>query len=301
MPSTHEQVPTQYRHQYQYQHERKAYLANAFDLASDNYDEANGSFFNPIGERLVELADLRPGDRMLDLGCGRGAVLFAAVAQVGPDGYVAGLDLSPGMVHRTAAQAAKAGLRNVSVRVGDAEDPGFPDRSFEAVLSSLALFLTPDPAAALASAHRVLVPGGHFGFTAFGEDVVPGWNSAVNAVRPFLDPPPSPPGASELQGRPSRSGLLGGDPATVAAVLNAVGFTDVRTVEETATTEYADADAWWRSLWAGGYPAMLETIPEDRREEARKAAFAVVEPLADHNGGLVRRTAIRYTTARRAG
>jgi ubiquinone/menaquinone biosynthesis C-methylase UbiE len=281
MPSTREQAPAQ---------RRKTWITRSFDLASDTYDEANGDFFNPVGDRLVQLAGLRPGDRVLDLGCGRGAVLFAAHSAVGPDGYVAGVDLAPEMVRRTAAQAAQAGLRNVSVRVDDAEDLGFPDHSFEAVLSSLALIHTPDPAAALAQAHRVLTPGGRFGFTAFGPAPQPQWRQAARALLDFAEPGPG--GAAELL--PSFNSLA----EDTGAALRAAGFTEVRTVEEVLTREYADADGWWRSISADGHRALVDAIPEERREEARKAAYAVIEPLTE-SGRLVRRTAVRYTTARR--
>ncbi|MCD0485736.1 methyltransferase domain-containing protein [Streptacidiphilus sp. ASG 303] len=280
MPSTREQSPAE---------RRKAWIARSFDLASDSYDEANGPFFNPVGERLVDLAGLRPGDRVLDVGCGRGAVLFAAVAAVGPDGYVAGVDLSPAMVRRTAAQAAGAGLRNVSVRVGDAEDPGFPDGSFEAVLSSFSLVLTPDPAAALARARRLLAPDGRFGTTSFGPDPEPAWREAVRVLRDFADPE-----AAGAYARPFNA--LADDPE---GMLAAAGFAGVRTVEGTTATEFADLDAWWRSAWADGHRGVLETIPPDRREEARRAACAVVAPLAGSDGRLVRRTAVRWTIARR--
>ncbi|MGA5703373.1 class I SAM-dependent methyltransferase [Peterkaempfera bronchialis] len=249
---------------------------------SDTY-EANDDFFDPVGARLVDLTDLRPGDRVLDLGCGRGAVLFAAVAAVGPDGYTVGVDLSPAVVRHTAAQAARVGLRNVSVRVDDAEDLGFPDRSFEAVLASFTLHLTPDPAAALAGAHRVLVPGGHFGLTTFGGDTGPAWQQAVQTLRGYAEP--SLGGARGRRPHPTPADELSRDPE--AALIRA-GFTAVRTVEETTATAYPGPDAWWQSL-----RPLLEAIPPDHREEAREAAYALIAPLA-HHGRL-----IRYTTARR--
>ncbi|WP_377270679.1 class I SAM-dependent methyltransferase [Peterkaempfera sp. SMS 1(5)a] len=274
MPSIREQAPAQ---------RRKARITRSFDLASDSYDEANGDFFNPVGDRLVELAGLRPGDRVLDLGCGRGAVLFPALAAVGPDGYVAGVDLSPAMVHRTAHQAADARLRNVSVRVDDAEDLGFPDQSFEAVLSSLTLMLTPDPDAALAQAHRVLVPGGRFGLTLFGPDVQPEWRQAARVLHGYAEDGPL--GFNTLADGPE-------------AALAAAGFGGVRTVEEVVTVQYADLDAWWRSVRSDGNRDLLESIPPDRLDEARRAAYEVVRPLAAA-GDLTRRTAVRYITAHR--
>ncbi|MFI9275090.1 class I SAM-dependent methyltransferase [Kitasatospora sp. NPDC052896] len=273
---------------------RKATLAQAFSLAADEYDEANGHFFNPIGARLARLAGLRAGDRVLDVGCGRGAVLFAALAEVGPEGYVAGVDLAPGMVRATAAQAAGRGLRNVAVRVDDAESLGFPDGSFEAALSSFAVIFTPDPVAALGSVRRVLVPGGRLGFTAFGADQA-GWDRPRAALNAFLPAE----AARRRQSRAARYNALGRSSEEAAELLHRAGFTDVRTVEHLAATHYPDAEAWWRSVRTCAWRDLLEAVPAGRLDEARQAAFAALAPLAAPDGSLVRRTAVRYTTALR--
>ncbi|MDH6141326.1 ubiquinone/menaquinone biosynthesis C-methylase UbiE [Kitasatospora sp. GP30] len=275
-------------------HRRKQALAHGFSLAAEEYDAANGGFFNPIGARLARLAGLRAGDRVLDVGCGRGAVLFAALGEVGPDGYVVGVDLADGMVRATAAQAAGRGLRNVRVRVDDAEALGFPDRSFEAALSSFAVIFTPDPVAALSSLHRVLVPGGRFGFTAFGADE-PGWERPGAALNAFL-----PPRMARLrQSRAARYNALGRSPEEAADLLHRAGFTDVRSHEHPAVTHYPSADAWWQAQRAGGWRAALEAIPAARLDEARQAVLTELSRLAAPDGGLRRRTAVRYTTALR--
>ncbi|MHA6760837.1 class I SAM-dependent methyltransferase [Streptacidiphilus sp. PAMC 29251] len=286
---------------------RKAEIAQGFDLVADTFGSgsgseesgsekrsgsAGGSFFEQVGRRLVRRAGLRPGDRVLDLGCGRGAVLLAAAEAVGADGYAAGIDLSPEMVRATAAEISSRRLRNVAVRVDDAEDPGFPAGSFEAVLAGLMLFITPDPAAALASAHRVLVPGGRFGMTSFAPEDQ-GWQrpliAALTAGGREAD-------AGEWSRNKGSNGLLD-TPERIAELLRQAGFTEVETVEEEQVTTYAEPEQWWTSLWSSGRrAALLEHIPEDRREAAREAAFAELAALAV-DGVLTRRTAIRYTTA----
>ena len=268
---------------------RKAAIARGFDLVSDVYGQRSGDFFQSIGGQLAAAAGVRTGDRVLDLGCGRGAVLFAAADAVGPDGYVAGIDLSPGMVHATSEEVTRRGLRNVAVRVGDAEDPGFPARSFEAVLAGLMMFITPDPDAALAAVRRVLVPGGRFAMSTFGPGE-PGWAAALDAALAFQDPPPAD-RPSTVKGGNGRFDTVDG----IATTLAGAGFTDVRTVE----IEHAarvDPEQWWASAWASGRRAALDLIPDHRRQEAKEAAFAVVERLRV-DGTLTRRTAVRLTTA----
>ncbi|WP_051945192.1 class I SAM-dependent methyltransferase [Streptacidiphilus rugosus] len=297
MPTTTEQgkQPTQEQTPEKARAARKAFIAEGFDLVADTYDEVNGEFFRANGARLVAQAGLRPGDRVLDLGCGRGAVLFPAASAVGPDGYVAGLDLSPRMAHATAAQVAARGLRNVAVRVGDAEDPGFPAGSFEAVLAGLMIFITPDPEAVLRSARRVLTPGGRFAMSSFGS-VDPRWTRPLDAALAFLENPL--PASSPTQG------ARGGHPAfdtveSIASLLDACGFTEVRTVEERTVGIVESGDAWWRSQWATGRRIWLEQIPADRLPAARAAALAALESLRDADGILRNPTTLRYTTARR--
>ena len=269
--------------------ERKASIAHGFDLVAPVYGTAGGDFFRSLGRRLTAFAGIKPGDRVLDLGCGRGAVLFAAADAVGPDGYAAGIDLSSGMVHATAAEAAGRGLRNVAVRVGDAEDPGFPSHSFETVTAGLMMFITPEPEAVLAAVRRVLVPGGRFAMTTLCPEQT-GWQTALHAALAFQDPPP---GAlpTTVKGGNGRFDTLDG----ISATMDRAGFAEVRTVEDEHVATVADAEAWWASVWASGVRGALEKIPEQRRAEAKAAAFAVVDGLAV-DGVLTRRTGVRFTS-----
>lgn len=296
---------------------RKADIAQGFDLVADTFGTGSGSFFERVGRRLVQLAGLRPGDRVLDLGCGRGAVLLAAAETVGADGYAAGIDLAPEMVRATAAEIGARHLRNVAVRVDDAEDPGFPARSFEAVTAGLMMFITPDPASALASAHRLLVPGGRFAMSTFAPEDA-GWQRPLLAALAVGGADGGASGGGGAGGSGAGGGGAGGSgaggewsrnrspgglldtPERIAGLLARVGFTGISTVQEDQVTTYASAEEWWTSLWSGGRrAALLERIPADRREAARTAAFAELDGLAV-DGVLTRRTAIRYTTASKA-
>ncbi|MEZ0093894.1 class I SAM-dependent methyltransferase [Streptacidiphilus sp. EB129] len=282
--------------------ERKASIAHGFDLVAETIDTtANGAFFQGLGRRLVEHAGLRPGDRVLDLGCGRGAVLLAAAEAVGPDGYAAGIDLSPASVRSAAARITERRLRNVTVRVDDAEDPGFPARSFEAVLAGLMLFITPDPAAVLAAAHRVLTPGGRFAMTTFGHED-PAWQRPLLAALTFGEQDPAEDGTLAQKWSRNRGGngrLQSVE--DIAALLAEAGFREVRTVEEQSVSAYAGPEDWWTSVWSSGRrAALLECIPPERMDAARRAAFAELDKLTV-NGALSRRTGIRFTTATKVG
>ena len=111
-------------------------------------------------ERMLDLAALRPGARVLDLGTGAGDQAFAAAARVGPQGHVLATDISAEMVAETAAGAARAGLNNVATRVLDVAAIDLEPDRWDAVISRLGLMFTPDLAAALTGARRVLRAGG---------------------------------------------------------------------------------------------------------------------------------------------
>src|SRR5262245_58591556 len=122
----------------------------AFDEAADQYDSTASGFAGPVAARLVELARLRPGWRVLDAGCGAGAVLVRAAQAVSPGGTVAGIDLAPAMLARAAREAERAVVRRyATLSRCDAAAPAFGPASFDAILASLVFYLLPDQAAAL--------------------------------------------------------------------------------------------------------------------------------------------------------
>jgi ubiquinone/menaquinone biosynthesis C-methylase UbiE len=112
-------------------------------------------------EQTVELAELRPGERALEVGCGTGEVAQRARVRVGVDGHVSGIDPSADMIARAQRKAVRAGL-NIDYRVGVIEALPYADASFDVVLSSLMMHHLPDSvkSAGLAEVRRVLEPGG---------------------------------------------------------------------------------------------------------------------------------------------
>ena len=142
-------------------------MAGLFDALSTTYDGVGVDFFAPIGASLLRALPPRSGERWLDVGCGRGAVLLPAAAAIGPAGRAVGTDISAAMVASTLERAAAAGWGNVEARVDDAQTSALEPASFDTLSSSLVLFFLADPAAALAGWSRLLVPGGRLGVTSF--------------------------------------------------------------------------------------------------------------------------------------
>lgn len=106
------------------------------------------------------IAALAPGEVVLDLGAGGGFDCFLAARQVGPQGRVIGVDMTPDMISKARANAAKLGTTNVDFRLGEIEHLPVADASVDVILSNCVINLSPDKPAVFREAFRVLAPGG---------------------------------------------------------------------------------------------------------------------------------------------
>ena len=113
----------------------------------------------------IAVADLREGERVLDLGSGGGIDVLLSARRVGPSGFAYGVDMTDEMLTLARANAARAGAANVEFRKGQIEDLPLPDASVDVVISNCVINLSTDKPAVLDEIFRVLVPGGRIGIT----------------------------------------------------------------------------------------------------------------------------------------
>ncbi len=106
------------------------------------------------------IAELQPGEVVLDLGSGGGIDCFLAAKKVGPQGRVIGLDMTPDMIKLARRNAKKLGATNVEFRYGEMEEMPIPDESVDVIISNCVINLSPDKDAVFGEAYRVLRPGG---------------------------------------------------------------------------------------------------------------------------------------------
>lgn len=140
-------------------------VAQIFDSVVGVYDQSGVPFFTPVGERLVGLLEPRPGERCLDIGCGRGAVTLPLARAVGPTGSVDAVDVSPAMVEATRSLAEEAGLGQVHAEVGDAADlSGYEPGSYDVVGSSLVIFFLSELGSRCAAGSSGSPPAGGSGW-----------------------------------------------------------------------------------------------------------------------------------------
>ena len=106
------------------------------------------------------IAELKPGETVLDLGSGAGFDCFLAANSVGESGHVIGVDMTGEMIEKARQNAAKAGVKNVEFRLGEIEHLPVPDSSIDVIISNCVVNLSPDKPDVFNDAYRVLQPGG---------------------------------------------------------------------------------------------------------------------------------------------
>src|SRR4026207_2394101 len=111
---------------------KKDILQGVFTRSASSYERIR--YFPIFGQWLVETAQIPKGSQVLDVACGRGAVLFPAAERVGPSGHVIGIDLADGMAHETQREIERRELNQAEARQMDAEHLTFPDASFDFVI-----------------------------------------------------------------------------------------------------------------------------------------------------------------------
>jgi len=242
--------------------QRKRRLSNIFDGAASTYGHVGPRFFSHFGRRLVEIAQIPGGAKVLDVATGRGALLFPAAESVGPQGTVIGIDLSEMMVLETNKELARKKIsRNVEVRQMDAELLQFPDDSFDYVLCGFAIFFFPQLDRAMAEFRRVLIPNGHICVSTFDKLFDKEWTWFDEIVEAYR---PSEPGATQEDESDSGSQPVFDTPEGLDAIMSAAGFDNIQVSSEIAEFVYATEEEFWSTLWSHGTRVTLEQIEKEK-------------------------------------
>ena len=259
-------------------------VAAVFSRAAGVYDTII-PFFTRFGLGLVELANLRPGESVLDVGAGRGATLVPAAQRTGSSGRVVGVDLAEKMVRLLSTEVEQRGLTNVSVHRMDAEALALEPESFDVAISSFVLHLLRRPDAAAAGIHRVLRSNGRVAASA-PTGAGPHWDFLFRLFQTYA------PRAVRTIPMPFRADF------DLVALLESAGFDVARTVDEEHEFVFTDEQAWWEWSWSAGMRALFESLSPCDLAALRHEAFTEVAALRTSNGVTLHQTA-RYVVARK--
>lgn len=244
-----------------------------WDRAVGLYESSWAAQLRPAQDRLLELAALQPGERVLDVACGTGLVTFPAAGRVGPTGRVVATDISQRMVESTAEEAERRGMRHVqSTRMG-AEALEFADATFDAVLCGLGLMYVPEVATALNEMRRVLAPGGRAVAAVWGARQRCGWADIFPIVEARVQ--------SDVC--PMFFQLGTGD--ALAESFKRAGFRRVASERIVTMLHYDSGDAAADAAFAGGPVAMAYSRFDDAtRASARADYIASIGAFRDGDG-----------------
>jgi ubiquinone/menaquinone biosynthesis C-methylase UbiE len=218
-------------------------------------------WYGEVTRQMLDLAWIRPGQRILDIAAGAGEPAVSAAERVGPSGYVLATDISEGIVELAFQVARDRGLNQIETRTMDGEKLDLPDASFDAVLCRLGLMYMPQPVTALREWRRALKPGGRVAVGVFSTPDRNSWGALPASIirrRAQLPPPvPDQPGPFSL-----------GGPGVLEDIFNQAGFAnpEIRAVpvphRSTSAAEYVRVA---REAF-GGFNSMMAHLPPQEQE-----------------------------------
>jgi SAM-dependent methyltransferase len=229
-----------------------------FEVPAESYDRFMGRYSGSLAAEFAAFAGVEPGMRVLDVGCGPGALSTALVDLVGV-GNVVGADPSEPFV-----EACRARL-GIEVERADAEELPFPDGAFDAALAQLVVNFMADANAGVREMARVTRPGGTVAACLWD------YGGGMQMLRMFWD------AAVELDpergGRADEAGMKYMREGELAALWREAGLEDVRDGTIEARAAYADFDDFWEPFTLGVGPAgaFVATLDEDGRAKLRGA------------------------------
>jgi SAM-dependent methyltransferase len=267
-------------------------VAAGFDAAAEHYDATGTEFFAHLAGRLVDLAGIRPGATVVDVGCGKGAATVPAARAAGPDGQVTAVDASAAMLAHAAEEVRRNRLANVILLRADATDPPLRPGSVDVVMASSVIQFLDRPRQAVRLWLPLLMPGGTLALS-WGMTQDPAWVPVMAALDAAV-PAPAPGFEAFLRRPPFDSA------ASLERMLTECGYEGAVTHAERITTVYDSEMQWWNAcMGQAPWAVAWRHIPPAALDAARAEAFRLLEKIRYPDGRLVRTLGFGYTIARR--
>jgi ubiquinone/menaquinone biosynthesis C-methylase UbiE len=226
----------------------------------------------PAQELLLELADLGPGEKILDIACGTGLVSFRARELVGATGTVIGTDISEKMIEHCEAKTRQLGLNNISFKRMEAEELSLDPSTFNKALCALGLMYVPDPIRAIKEMRRMLKPGGACISAVWGRRDRCGWSELFDIVDQYV--------ASDVC--PMFFNL--GNPDMLLLSFKAAGFEKVRTETISTILQFENEAEACGAAFAGGPVALVYHKFDERiKEKVHQEYLASIASYKNHD------------------
>lgn len=238
----------------------------AWGTAARGYVEAMLAILEPVGKRLVEMADLQPGESVLDVACGPGEPALMAARHMRGHGLVAATDFSTDMLALARHRGARLRVRGVAFAAMDAEALALRAGAFDAALCRFGLMLVPDPERMLAELRRVVRLHGRVALAVWGEaDKTPLVSVGRKIIASYF-PQAAHPAAP--------SPYAFGPPGMLERALKAAGFWNIETERMTLGASFASADAVWGAFASGtAMKPLLDEAPRELKAQVRTAVI----------------------------
>ncbi len=242
----------------------------------NEWSEFNDSADAHISERLVELAGVQTGSRVLDVAAGYGEPALTAARRAGPEGRVVATDISTEMLAFGRERVAAAGLGNVEFVESDASSLDFPPASFDAAVSRWGIIFEPNAEVAAARIRGFLKPGARIAISSWGEpDQVPFLSIPMRTAMERLGVPAPPPGTPGPLSRPT--------PAAIGGLLEGGGFSAV-TVEQAEVTFEFDSPEHF-TAYVRAIAAPIRAMIEQHAGDAQEEVWSAITQAASNLGG----------------
>ncbi|MFE7313777.1 class I SAM-dependent methyltransferase [Streptomyces sp. NPDC057555] len=251
--------------------ESTAEMQGIFNATAAEYDQTGVEFFGPIAQKLIDFVGIQQGDRVLDVGCGRGAATLPAAAATGPDGEVVGIDIAENMVALAERAAREHGFQHVTAQVGNGQNPEFPPGHFDVVIGSFSIFIWTYGPDDLKPYLNLLRPGGRFATSSSSFILKPGdkWGFLPEPVHdlmfPHLAHPKNPDGYDCPYSNVRNNWLASQEQA--GRTLEQAGFTDVKVWEEDRHIICESGMQWVRWTQTHGMRRLWQMLEAQEREE----------------------------------
>jgi ubiquinone/menaquinone biosynthesis C-methylase UbiE len=242
-----------------------------WDKAVQDYDAYFVPLLRRCSERVMDLLEPRPGERILDVATGTGVAAFIAAERVGGSGEIVATDISENMVQQTQAYARERGVGNMRFERADAEDLPFEDESFDAVMCVLGLMYPADPQRAVEEMLRVLKPRGRAAACVWGRRDRCGWAE----IFPITD--------ARVESDVCPMFFQLGLPNALTYAFERAGFKEIHDERIDVTLTWENADRMLNAFFAGGPVALAYSKFTPEVREAVHSEF--LDSVRQHRRG----------------